>query len=345
MKLLKEKRQQELELNNRIKELSTFDSKLIGDIIAKLMSKFEGILYQCAKNNSWFGDYDYLVEPKNREKDYPQIYPNYMLKKETNNFIFSTEEKKSLTFLPPASFMSNNTFDKEYKDINISYIQYFIDFLYEKRSNNLLYNISSDNLEIILQEFLLITKDLQQQRKEEIAKKIEERLCHKKRLEFEDSCMIDRKLIYNALTYIINHYEENIIATQEYKDDCSRSSQWSEFYAYHNLIIQYDSNKICFETQVDHDGCYPDEEYCGVSINFNKDTNICFFDLKKTINPIINNCVFVEKFMNMVENLYNENMNISLDDIQQILIIISNDRKASKKVLQKVKFPIKTIFN
>lgn len=331
VKLLKEKRHQEYELNSKIKELSTYDSILIGNIIAKLMSEFEGILYVCAKNNCWFGNYDYLVEPKNDEKDFPRVYPNYKLEKIKSNDNFK-KEKSTLTFLPPSDLISNYDSSKEHEEINTSYIQYFIDFLYDKRSSNSLYKITNEELENILQEFLLITRELQQQRKEEIAEKIAERLRYKKRLEFEKSCIIDRKLIYNSLTYIINHYEDNITATQEYKDDCSRSSQWSEFYAYHNLLIEYGDNKIYFKTEVDHDGCYPDEEYCGISVDFNKDTNICFFDIKKVIIPIINNYIYVKQFMDMIEILYNEKNNISIDDIQQILALISNDRKVLKKV-------------
>ena len=331
VKLLKEKRHQEYELNSKIKELSTYDSISIGNIIAKLMSEFEGILYQCVKNNSWFGNYDYLVELKEDEKDFPRIFPNYKLEKTNRNDNFK-KEKSTLAFLPPSDLISNYDSSKEPEEINTSYIQYFIDFLYDKRSSNALYKITNEELENILQEFLLITRELQQQRKEEIAKQIEERLRYKKRLEFEKSCIIDRKLIYNSLTYIINHYEDNITATQEYEEDWNRSSQWSELYGYHNLIINDGNNKTCFKTEVDHDGCFPDEEYCGISIDFNKDTNICFFDIKKVIIPIINNYIYVKQFMDMIEILYNEKNNISIDDIQQILALISNDRKVSKKV-------------
>ena len=277
VKLLKEKNQQEFELNKKINQFSTFDLKLIGDTIAKLMSEFEGILYQCVENNTWFGNYDYLVEPKFDEKDFPLVYPNYKLKKIKSNDSIYKKEKSALIFLPPSALISTYDSNKVPEEINTSYIQYFIDFLYDKRSSNSLYKITNEDLEIILQEFLLITKELQQQRKEEIARKIEERLRYKKRLEFEKSCVIDRKLIYNSLKYIINHYEDNITATQEYKEDWSRSSQWSELHGYHNLIINDGNNKVCFKTEVDHEGCYPDEEYCGVYVNMNKDTNICFF--------------------------------------------------------------------
>lgn len=336
VKLLKEKKQQELEIKKRIKELSTFDSKLIGDIIAKLMTEFEGILYQCVKNTSWLGNYDYLIKPKSKDINILDIYPNYKFKKINNEEIYyNSKVSDSLSFLPPSSFMSDFESKKELEDVNNSYIQYFLDFLYEKRSDNYLYKITNDDLESILQEFLLITKYLQHQRKEEIRRKIEERLKYEKRLEFEKSCMIDRKLIYNSLTYIINHYEDNMLATQEYEENLNRSSQWSELYGYHNLIIQNGNNKSCFKTIVDHDGCYPDEEYCGLYVNLNKDTNICFFDLKEAITPIIRNSMFVENFMKMIERLYRENVNITLDNIQQILVIISNDRKEKKRFLKK----------
>lgn len=334
VKLLKEKRKQVFELNNKINELSTFDSKLIGDTIAKLMSEFEGILYHCVKDNSWLGNYDYLVEPKLDEKEFPQVYPNYKFKKIKCKNIFYKEEA-TLTFLPPSPFISSYDLSKAPEEINTSYIQYFIDFLYDKRSNNSLYKITKENLEIILQEFLLITKELQQKRKEEITRKKEERLLYKKRLEFEKSCMIDRKLIYNSLIYIINHYEDNITAMQKYEKDWSRSSQWSELYGYHHLIINDGINKVCFKTIVDHEGCYPDEEYCGVYVNMNKDTNICFFDLKKSIITIIKNYIYVDMFMSMIENLFDKKGNISADDIQQILALISNDKKVKRHVLEK----------
>lgn len=38
-------------------------------------------------------------------------------------------------------------------------------------------------------------------------------------------------------------------------------------------------------------------------------------------------------FMNMVENLYNERKNITLDDIEEFLIILSNQKKEKQKKL------------
>ena len=326
----KQKRQQMISLQKKIDALSTFDLKLIGDIIARLMSEFEGTLYWCIKNDSWFDD-DYLVKPKIYQKEFLQIYPIYKLKKLYNKEIFDKKEKEILTFLPPSSSL----FNYDAGEINTSYIQYFINFLYNKRSSNSLYEITNEDLEIILQEFLLDTRDLQQRRKEEITRKNEERRSHQKRLEFENSCMISRKLIYNSLTYIINHYEDTMTVVKEYEEDWKRSSQWSERYLYQNLIINDGITKVSFQTVIDHEGCYPDEEYCGVYVNRNKDTNICFFDLKKAITPILKSSTYVAMFMNMIENLYNKNINVSSENIQQILVLISNNWKEKKRVLKK----------
>ena len=143
-----------------------------------------------------------------------------------------------------------------------------------------------------------------------------------------------RKLIYNSLTYIINHYEDTITAIKEYEEDWKRSSQWSERYLYQNLIINDGVTKVSFKTVIDHEGCYPDEEYCGVYVNRNRDTNICFFDLKKAITPILKSSMYIAMFMNMIENLYNKNINVSAENIQQILVLISNNRKEKRRILK-----------
>jgi len=336
VKLLKEKKQKEMEILNKIKKFSTFDLLLVGNTIAKLMSEFEGISYHCVENKFVIGDCDYLVEPQNVQRDFFSVYPRYKLKKINSIDFFDKQQDNLLTFLFPSSFTSNLNLSEVVNNINIFYVQYFIDFLYEKRASGLLYEITDKDLEVILQEFLLITKDLQQQRKEEVVSKLEERLSYKQRVEFEKRCLIDRKLIYNSLIEIINNYENNVTATEEYKKEWSRSGQWSNLCGYHNLIIQNGDDQICFKTEIDRDGCFPDEEYCGVYVDLNKDTDICFFDLKKAINPITHNCLYVKKFMDEVEKLYDLNKNISFDDVQQIFTSITNEKDIKTKSLKKV---------
>ena len=51
IKLLQEKTKQKEKLILKIKKLSIYDANTIGNIIAKLMSEFEGVLYQCTEDN------------------------------------------------------------------------------------------------------------------------------------------------------------------------------------------------------------------------------------------------------------------------------------------------------
>lgn len=323
-------------LNEKITKFSTFDLKLIGDTLAKLMSKFEDIPYEYIQQD--FGDEEYFVKPKFDKYSFLKIYPMYELKKmKIDNPLrkWMKETPPLLTCLPPS--MSNCKLNANSQEIGASYIQLFINFLYVQRVNINLYEVTNKDLETMLQEFLLLTKDLQHQRKEEIAKKTEEALQIKKRLEFEESCIIDRKLIYNSLAYVINHYEDNILATQEYEEDeWSHSTSFNkEVYGYHNLLISDGNKKICFKAKVDHKACEPNEYYCQIFLNKNKDTNISFFELKNSIRYFINNYVYVEKFMNMIEDLYNKNVDVKADNIQKILVLISNDKKAKTHTLKK----------
>ncbi len=346
---LREKREQIFELQKqkeefilKITKLSIYDANTIGNIIVKLMSEFEGISYQCTKDDFmekfFLKNGDYIIRPKEIEKRHNGIYPNYQLKKfelkrESFSHICPILSESSLVFLPPSSFEAQNILKKESKDNHIFYLQYFIDFLYKKRAKHLLYEVTFEYLEMVLQEFLFITKDLQRQRKQERELKMKERLSYEKRRIFEKSCLIDRILIYNALMYIVNTYENDIVAFQECKEKWSYSMQWCYLSGYHNLIIQEGKKKFLFQAEVDHDGCYPDEEDYAV-IDTTHHTKICFFDLKKSFLPIISKYQYLEMFVMMLEDLYTEKKNISADDIEAILVFISNDRKEKKRGLK-----------
>ena len=317
---LKKLQKEETEIRNKINKYSTYNSLQIGNIIAKLMTNFEKVEYHCSKNNLSFLDYDYCIEPKyNRDN----IYPSFKFKNiKHDNFFVNREE----CYLVPSNYKTNNSQNNE-----IEYIQFFIDYLYEKRSNRLLLEVSELDLEEILQEFLKLTENLQEQRMFEITKELEKRIKEQKRKEFEKSCMIDRKLIFNSLTYVINHYEDNMSAKQEKEEEWKRNYNWSKLTCYHKLTINSNDKEVCFKTEIDSKGCYPDEEYCGIYIDINKDTSICFFDLKNKLLPIIDNSNYLNEFMNMIENLYYEGKKINNSDIQEFLILLSNQHKVKQK--------------
>lgn len=332
VKRLKISKKEEIELQNKIKRYSTYNSKQIGSIIAKLMTSFEGIEYWCLKKADLvlFLDYDYVIEPKidNVYKGY--VYPRYEIKNRELEKPFFNTDKDAECYMFPAGFKLDSNENK-----NIEYIELFIDYLYKRRCEKVLEIITELELENILQEFLGLTKYLQQQRKIEIADKIGGISKRKKREEFEKACVIDRKLIFNSLAYIINHFEENMTASQETEQEWVRSTSWSELKGYHKLTIKWNNKCVSFKTKVDSSGCYPDEEYCGVYIDINKDTDICFFDIKRKLLPILNNSSYAISFINKLEEMYLEKQNISLEDINLLLVSVSNEKKEEQRVLKK----------
>ena len=337
VKELKHMQQEELDLKNKIIKYSIYDSVKIGNIIAKLMTFFEGIEYYFSKNNLFFSDYDYCIKPKLNTTDIINIYPDYEIKNiESEKLFFNTSDKKEKCYLPPSNFSQNISNQRNLQKKDIEYIQLFIDYLYNKRASKSLEEISEKELEETLQEFLQISLELQQKKREKIEKKRKEQIQKQERIKFEKSCLIDRNLILNSLTYIINHYEENISAKLEKEKKWSRSQQWSELIGYHKLTINYNDKKICFESKIDSNGCYPDEEYCGVNIDMNKHTAICFFKLKNTLSSVLKNSNYISRFLNSIEQIYLEKRNITTEDINQLLIDISNDKKYKQKVLKSV---------
>ena len=155
------------------------------------------------------------------------------------------------------------------------------------------------------------------------------------RKEFENSCVIDRMLIFNSLLYIINHYENDMSARLDFYEEWDYGNQWSELEGYHKLIINYNGMETIYKTLIDTFGCYPDEEYCfrGAHINPNQKTDIPFFELKDTLYSIIKHSTYLKDYFDMLEELYNNKKEITSSDVQEILILLSNKNKENKKVL------------
>ena len=306
---LKKLEKEILELRNKITKYFTYNSLQIGNIIAKLMTSFEGIDYQCSKN--FFFDSQYDIELKSNNIENSCIYNSFEIK--------NIKKNSNSTYLPPSNFNFDNTIDYSYYvDTNNTYIKLFIDYLYEQRISNSLEEIREDQLEKLLQDFLEKTIFLQQQRKKEIEEKITKE-------EFEKSCLIDRKLIFNLLIYIINNYEDNINASQEKYEEWSINNDLCRLIAYHRLTINYLENEISFKVETNSHECYHDEMNCILSIDLNKDGDICFFDLKRKLLPVLNNSIYLNDFMNMIEDEYNNCNKISIDKLQEFLILLKNN--------------------
>ena len=322
LKLLKKLETEKSELENKIKKLSTYDIEQIGFILAKLMEQFEDIEYCCEKN--YFYNNKYNISPKKSyNNEFRNVYSSLSLSTINSPNLFNIEEGRKCV-LYPSSYSSN---------ISIEYIQKFIDYLYEERNAKSLYEITNEQIIQILNDFINISLQLQLERKKEIQLSIEKNIQRKKKKEFEQSCLIDRRLIYNSICYIINHYDDNLSATQTTETNRSASNQWITLDGYSNLIISKGDSEITYSTLVDSDGCYPDEEYCGLYVNLQKDTKICFFELKEQIIRIVKDSYYVKSFIEMIENEFYNNNEITYEYIENILVGLSNEKKSQKKLV------------
>lgn len=322
LKLLKKLETERSELENKIKKLSTYNIEQIGIILAKLMKQFEGVEYCCEKN--YFYNNKYNISPqKSYNNEFRNVYSSLSLSTINNPNLFNIEEERKC-ILYPSSYSSN---------ISIEYIQKFIDYLYEERNEKNLYEITNEQIVQILNNFINISLELQLERKKEIQLSIEKNIQRKKKKEFEQSCLIDRRLIYNSICYIINHYDDNLSATQTVETNRSASYQWITLDGYSNLIISKGDSKTIYSTLIDSKGCYPDEEYCGLYVNLQRDTKICFFELKDKINYCIKDSYYVKLFMEMIEIEFYNNKEITYEYIENILTVLSNEKKLQKKLL------------
>jgi len=322
LKLLKKLETEKSELENKIKKLSTYNIKQIGFILEKLMKQFEGVEYCCEKN--YFYNNKYNISPKKSyNNEFRNVYSSLSLSTINSPNLFNKKEERKCV-LYPSSYSSN---------ISIEYIQKFIDYLYEERNAKSLYEITNEQIVQILNNFINISLQLQLKRKKEIQLSIEKNIQRKKKKEFEQSCLIDRRLIYNSICYIINHYDDNLSATQTTETNRSASSQWITLDGYSNLIISKGDSEITYSTLVDSDGCYPDEEYCGLYVNLQKDTKICFFELKEQIIRIVKDSYYVKSFIEIIENEFYNNNKITYECIENILIGLSNEKKSQKKLI------------
>lgn len=327
-------------LENKIESYSLYNSLEIGEIIAKLMSKFEGIDYYFTERNGFdllSGNFDYNIESNLKYGDIHPYYHYTITNYKKKKFFWDDEkdDDEKICYILPSGYEAKSSLQSYHKNRDLKYIQVFVDFLYNKRSSEEIKSISFSQLEKILNEFLEISNDLQLERKQEIEEIINKRIMKQQRKEFENSCVIDRMLIFNSLLYIINHYENDMSARLDFYEDWNYGNQWSKLEGYHKLIISYKGNEFVYKTLIDTFGCYPDEEYCfrGAHINPNIKTDIPFFELKGTFYSIINYSTYLKDYFDMLEELYNNKKEITSSDVQEILIVLSNKNKENKKLL------------
>lgn len=319
-------------LENKIEILSTYNVTQIGIILSKLMEQFEGIEYRFEESKFYYNEYN-IIPKDDYSNEFKGVYESLTLKTIDRYDLFNIKKEK-ICILYPSIYKHNNSIKSikyilEDSFIN-EYIQEFIDYLYNERKRKKLYEITIEDLIQVLNNFIKLSLSLQINRKKEIKLNINENIKLIKKRNFKQSCLIDRKLIYNSICYVINHYENNLkaIKTLEYKE--LSSSNWISLNGYCNLVISKGDDKIIYTTLVDSNGCLPDEYY-GLNVDFKKNNKICFFDLKYKIDDYIKESYYLKQFMEMIENEFYNNKEITYNHIETILSKLNNEKKLKLK--------------
>ncbi len=334
-KEIKSREKQIEDLKVKINKYSRYKCSTIGNTIAKLVTIYEGEEYQCTIREK---ENQYIIIKKDKNT---YEYPIYTIKTLAN--------EEHMCCLSPSKY---NILEKrrdniesliiEFLDNSPGYIQLFIDYLYKIRSSKEIDDFNQKELYQALKEFLSETKELQgrvRRAREEIKRKRE---IEKKRIRFINSCIIDRKIMYHIILYIIKYYEENIFGKEEFeRQDKDSYFDWYNGYEkiseslYHNLIIEYNDKKIKYKAFVDSGKTYIEPDcYCSreVYLDVNKNTDINFFEIKRHLSSVIDNSTYLKIFFERLELAYKEQNPITADILEEILADISNMRKQNQKI-------------
>ena len=303
----------------------TYPFDIIVNILIKLMSTFEGVEY-CFKYNN-------KIVPICEYK-YKNIYPHIKL----NSFKLGSDHASDIKycFFGTPSIFDSGIFHSSKNEIKVDYIKYFFKYLYKYRVEN---NDNMMNIDNLLHLFILENTDWQDRVKknnEKQKKQIQEREKEKKKrakeIEFLESFMIDRTLIYYSFIFVINKYEDNLEAMHRYDSSWYRNGNWSELNLYHTLIINNKNSTQEYSTLVESDGHYPDEEGLACVSKKTK-TLISFYSFKKTFEWILKDTKYANSFLDDIWNNLLEENAISEEVIIRLLSDIKEQYKKSDKVL------------
>lgn len=300
--------QEEKELEKKIINCSIYDIKLIEKTLISLMNIYEGIEYNLESSPSLL--YDYYLCPKDHDNEYRYFYSCLGIVK-IRNII---DRGKEICYLPSSNFNIVTKYQEYETKIKISYIQKFIDFLNEQRFINDNNNIDEIFMEKCLQDFVSNSKSAQIERKNEIKKDIKEYNERKERLKFEETCLIERTVIYNAFSHIINEYDDEFTATQTID---SLSDDWIVTEVEHILTIRNNYHVAAFRTEID-------------PYNQDKETRIQFFKFKNSFDSLLNNNSLAKYFLNTIAEMFLEGKEVNKDDIEELVQSIKSKRGRTK---------------
>lgn len=294
------------ELKSSINLLSVFFPPLLGNVIATLMTSFEGTEYALFREDSNRFGTKLTIKPVRKNFD---KYPIYNLKafkiddyEKSNNYF---TEEYSICYMPPYGFRDNKN------EKNIEYIQDFIDYLFNKRSKQNAYQVTSEYIMDTLNEFLKEKKEEIKKIKEETNKPLIVNL-----IDYKDECLIERKSLFKAIRYIVNNYEDDYKVSEELSESRNEIDNEEVIDYKDNLIIEDIVNLkkmeiACAYKRIISSNNKSKQEKFGEFINF--------YEFKNTIKFLLDNSETLSLFMNELEKLYNDKKRIEREDVEFLL--------------------------
>jgi len=299
-------------LENKLESYSSYNITDIGKIIAKLMHSYEGVPYKMVKHNSLYSNYDYLIIEE-YESDFPinfGLESNLSRSKYGSNRGFLNSDSSA-----DMCKLSPTILDRD--QLKLPYIQKFINFLFQKRCVNNLTEISYEQLEEFLNEFLLLTKDKQLERIKERKDYLEKRMAMRKIEDFCRNCFVDRHSILSSIKQILEKYNPEILVLLHFDKSYENYGQYSKLILNEILNLEYDNSSIKYVSLVGSQNICPDEYDLGY-INPKQKTSINFYELKNTLKPILNKSEKLRMFFDNIEVEFQKKMTLEEEDILNI---------------------------
>ena len=334
--------EQEMEKEiNIIKTYSTYDRKLITLTMYSLIYTFEGNDFSFERvTNPVCNTISINIVNASSRGFYKDICFSFK-----DNFV--DEKGQQLTLLVPDKYLvkKENIIDKnqpghiqhiirnknlansrliipvEMNKEDLSYIEDFIDKLFEYRMKNNLIDITKNQLIDFLHKYYYDNQNMIKTRNIQKAQYINQEIEKYKIMKYQEKCMIERKPFIDLVINLINNDNNTTYTAQnevETKSGRHVFSKYNGFRIVNNKVIicSYKSLKYLVTSSSDTED---DED--------NMDKFINFYDFIKAIEIVIKEIPTLKLLLDELETIYQEKTIIDKEDINNVYKYISTNNK------------------
>lgn len=313
---LKELKKEVEELHNKITKYSVYPGKQLVNTLSKLATEFEGkkyigkIIIRSSRLLVYSIDeaekFQYCIESDMENCESIEVSDDQFV-------IYPTED--------------NETIESDKQEKIPSYISNFINYVFEIRVERDLINITEEDLNEILEDY--IKKEKEDQKQKEYQIKVEQDIL--KRTAFEQTCMVDRESFFEAIANVITNSNEKATSGTHYEKKLDKNSKEDTLLLSHSVYILANGRLRDFKVFLDKVEI-PREKENEIQFDSTKKPYINFFEIKNYFSYAYENLDCFKQFMDDVEALYEEKRVLEKGDINYV---VENRNKDTNKVIKK----------